>query len=221
MQTIPTKLFRQYLSLSVLVLLLSTFFIAQTEPVVHKPLDKERWEELREELEYKPREDKKRVTGTTRGIGRTPDWFTGVLYMGAFLLIGTILFLIIKYGVGRYSGKLNNTEEIEAQLDTKDIRTLNLDQLLEQALAAEDYRLGVRIFYLMVIKQLSERSLIKWKKDFTNREYLRQMRNSRIYEKFFMCTLTFEEVWYGDRTINADSFKEIKPQFEELLRQMN
>ncbi|MEM6298934.1 MAG: hypothetical protein AAF740_09630, partial [Bacteroidota bacterium] len=185
---IKTALSRKLLSLSIIALLLSTFFIVQAEPVVRKSLNKERWEELREELKYKPSDKSKRRTETFRGVGRTPDWFTGILYMGAFLLIGTILFLIIKYGVGRYSGKLNNTGEIEAQLDTEDIRELDLDQLLEQGLAAENYRLGVRIFYLKAIKKLTESAVIKWKKDFTNREYLRQMRNHASYDTFAACT---------------------------------
>ena len=54
----------------------------------------------------------------------------------------------------------------------------------EEALAAGNFSLAVRLYYLQVIKTLSEQNAIAWSREKTNRDYLHETREHRIGEQF-------------------------------------
>ncbi len=69
-----------------------------------------------------------------------------------------------------------------------------------------------------VLKQLSLKNLIKWQRDKTNSEYLREMRKQSHFKDFRHVTRIFERVWYGDTKIEQDTFQQISPEFDEYLK---
>jgi len=79
----------------------------------------------------------------------------------------------------------------------------------------------VRVYYLEVLKQLSLKDLIKWQRDKTNSEYLREMRQQTHFKDFRHVTRIFERVWYGDTKIEQDTFQQISPEFELYLSKVS
>ena len=102
----------------------------------------------------------------------------------------------------------------------EDLLESELDGFIREALAAEDYALALRLYYLKLLQLLHQRHLIRWKKDKTNREYLREMRPTPHYDSFRDLTMAFERVRYGGQVISAGQFREIEPRFIQLLKKV-
>lgn len=149
-----------------------------------------------------------------------------LLYMGVGFMILCALALIyyIVKNTTLSSGNAEVTNQLQPQKQLQHIeRNLNksdLEKALDAALAANDYRTAIRIYYLMVIKELSNKQWIKWKQDKTNGEYLREMLVRDEYQTFMQITVNFEKVWYGDVTIDEDRFSSMRPTFDHFIQQI-
>ncbi|NNF59013.1 MAG: DUF4129 domain-containing protein [Rhodothermaceae bacterium] len=104
-------------------------------------------------------------------------------------------------------------------LDTEDIEAVDLDALLERALAAQRYRDAARFLYLRALQALTARGLIDWQKNKTNREYLRELRRTSradLGRPFADVTRLFEWIWYGEATVDAARFAAVQVRFDRL-----
>lgn len=107
-------------------------------------------------------------------------------------------------------------EDIEENLDESD-----LERFLRKSLEAGDYKIAVRILYLSLIQQLHQRRWIEWKKDKTNRDFLKEMRSRENYADFRDLTLAFEIVWYGDTDVSHKDFEMLKRHFDLYNNKIN
>ena len=69
--------------------------------------------------------------------------------------------------------------------------------------------MAVRLYYLSVLKELSVKNHIRWKRDKTNGAYLRELAGSPLFGTVQEVTLIFERVWYGKVEL-------AKPDFDQL-----
>lgn len=104
--------------------------------------------------------------------------------------------------------------EIETNLQEADV-----EGFLKQALADKDYRLAIRLYYLAIIKELSAKGVIEWKKDKTNGHYMRELRskNHPKLKDFRAVTRIFEYVWYSNMAFDGGQFEEVRINFKDLL----
>ena len=107
-------------------------------------------------------------------------------------------------------------EHIEENLHESD-----LDRFIRQALEQEDYPLAIRLYYLAVIKELSLKHLIKWKRDKTNSDYLKEVSHPQLKSSFSAATRVFEQIWYGKASIDAETFAELRPAFQQFIQKIN
>ena len=163
-----------------------------------------------------------------------PSWFLNFLgALGKFLaqgigsifiavaaiaLIGLILYLIFKSGLGSTISNKNYTNEIELN-DVEDIEHLDLDLLLAEALANKDYRSATRIMYLQVLQGLNKKKLIDWQIEKTNDDYIKEIKDPRLKNKVDNVTYLYEYVWYGEAELNTLTFEQIEPQFNSLIKE--
>jgi len=110
----------------------------------------------------------------------------------------------------------DGTEITLANLDEY-IHETDLERFLREALASSNWPLAVRLYFLQTIKQLSEKGVIVWSKEKTNRDYLREMRSHRLSTQFRDTTRQYERVWYGNQEISAADFALLEPEFKALL----
>ena len=75
----------------------------------------------------------------------------------------------------------------------------------------------MRLYYLAVLKELSLKELIKWKKDKTNGEYLRELAGSRLFGTVQEVTLIFERVWYGKTAVQEEDFLQMEAKFKKAI----
>ena len=145
------------------------------------------------------------------------DWFRTLLWIfiiAAFVAV-VIWFLVVS-DVRLFRKKaisLSAEQDIEL---IEDIFSVNYEQELEKAIAEENYRLGVRLMYLHVLRLFSERDIIHYKIERTNSDYLVQLYNTAYYKDFFRLTRNFEYVWYGKFDISSAAFELIRKDHTKL-----
>ena len=99
----------------------------------------------------------------------------------------------------------------------KDLENADIDKFLAEALASGNYKLAVRLYFLKTLQLLTKENLIRWEKDKTDREYLREMSSSPHGKTFRQLTHIFEATWYGDIAPESDDFVGIETRFKDFL----
>lgn len=148
--------------------------------------------------------------------------FQAILWV--VVIAGFIAFIIIflsnsNVGIFRkskYIGEIDNEET-----DMNDIFAINYQQELDKAVASGNHRLGVRLLFLRLLRNLADRNIIDYKQDRTNFDYLVQLQSTSYYADFFRLTRHYEYSWYGQFALEQDKFAIIRKEFENFDRKLN
>ena len=171
---------------------------------------------------YADKEFKKEESASTSGTN-FPDWMARqkwysvvawTIIIGGFLAV-LIWFLISSNVVvfRRRSKTLANADDDHAN---ENIFEINYQQEINKAVNENNYRLAVRLMFLRLLKNLSERNVIQYKQGRTNYDYLVQLNNTGYYKDFFRITRNYEYAWYGEFDVSSETFKVIKTEFENF-----
>jgi len=80
-----------------------------------------------------------------------------------------------------------------------------------------DYRSAVRYLYLSALLIMDERGVLRYDRSKTNREYLRSVAESpELAEPLEEVIEVFDDVWYGQHSLEDDTFKHYSERVEEL-----
>jgi hypothetical protein len=150
-------------------------------------------------------------------------WFTTLIWMiiiGGF--IGFVIWYLASSNVGLFRKKIRSTGYESEQEDeiSEDIFAINYQREIDKAAQQGNYRLAVRLMFLRLLKNMSERNLISYKQDRTNFDYLLQLSATRYYQHFFRITRNYEYSWYGKFDVSQDAFHVIKKDFDHFNDQM-
>ncbi len=199
----------------------ATFYSGATE---NNPIPYSTWKELTKEKDYtenyKEHQRKEKPVKTGKSVPFSIE-VGGILrvlvYFGVFILIVFLLFLLLRYT--QFFGKKvqNQHDQMNIEEVEKNLLQSNLLKLLELALKRKEYKLAVRIQYLMIIKKLSEYNLIEWKKDKTNGTYVQETINTSFGNNFKAVTTLFDKIWYGDIRVSKEIYGVVQPSFRNLM----
>lgn len=184
-------------------------------------IDKADWEEATKGLDYgeekieKPKKQNKEQADLSFlgplikiiGIGC-------VVVLIAFLLYSFVGLQGIESGKSK---KFDPNATIDTQTVAENIHEFDLPALIQQAIQQKEYTKATRLYYLLAIKTLSDKELIKWKKEKTNRTYLNELPSGNLKYPFRELTNIFDRVWYGEATINESIFQNIEGQFRAFI----
>lgn len=149
------------------------------------------------------------------------DWFRTVLWMviiGAFIAV--LVWFLIASDIKLFRKKAKQLQSQEDVAISDDIFSIDYEQELEKAIANQNYRLGVRLMYLHVLRMFSEKNIIQYKIERTNSDYLLQLFNTSYYKDFFRLTRNFEYVWYGKFDISQAAFEIIRQDHLKIKSQL-
>jgi hypothetical protein len=137
------------------------------------------------------------------------------------LAAGALIFILLKLFNQPFDKDLEISEN-KYSIDNLEERVheANLESFLQKAKSDGNYKLVVRIYYLIIIRELSNKKFIFWKKEKTNAEYLREMRERESYETFRELTFLFEWVWFGNKGISERQYQKLSANFEEFIDQL-
>ncbi len=210
------------------------------EPLEERKITSSAWNKATGELDFSPRKKKKEREREERERTRSnnnPSMFRGnsSIFSGDWggffqilffsIIIGGLVFLIIKL-LGGNTFKSNNAvnkKEIGYSMEAieENLHEADLEGFARHALDNEDYKLAVRLYYLQIIKLLSERKSIKWKRDKTNNQYIREMQSHPQFKTFRSITRLFERVWYGDVEVEKKEFEQLRPRFLTFIKRIS
>ncbi len=138
-----------------------------------------------------------------------------------FLLIFVILFIVIYLIVkNRKPSNKKVIVEVENDWNPEVITKTELELKLEEAMAREDYRECIRIYFTFILKELIRKSWIAWKKEKTNYHYVLEMHKRPESSRFNECVRIYDLVWYGEYHIDKEIFEMLKPTLENYYKSL-
>lgn len=198
------------------------------KPIAARKVEQKQWDDASGGLDYSkdvpkpPKEEKPRDYGSGfDGI----NWTSMTQGWGSFFQVLAIMVAvaIIGFGIWRMLQMPRNKQiardGVEITLDNLDdyLHETDLERFLREALAQGNYPLAIRLYYLQIIKSLSEKNAIKWSREKTNRDYLREMRGHSLAEQFREATRIFERIWYGNQPLSAEGYAALEPKMKGAL----
>lgn len=203
--------------------------------------DADKWEQAREGLNYyhqKPAQSGEMYQETEgQPGGKQPDGEdyveesgSAVIPLGglgqtlAYILFIALLILILYFIIRLFGGQnpslKQETQPIELEDLEKRIMETDLEKLFKNSLAEKDFLQCIRLLYLMIVKGLSEKRLIAWRKYKTNRDYLYELEEEKHRRPFQHLTSLYEWAWYGNASVDEQAFQELEKRFTSFKNQI-
>lgn len=191
--------------------------VLPNEPV--RQFDREEWNKITEgrsytESEKEVKEKERQGQSSPFRINNDILKIAGYALVSAMLIV--IIFIIIRNMLNESRKKVSNSRQAEIEdLNERPMET-DLEAMLREALNNGEYRLAFRIRYLMVIRALHTRELISWRKEKTNHDYLKEVKDQPWFDSFRGRTLLFDKFWYGLYPISREHYNLEQSYFDEL-----
>lgn len=138
----------------------------------------------------------------------------------AIILAGFLLYFIIKYLIGKDGnflfGKKNKKVDLKDEELHENIHEINFPESILKFEKSGDFRSAVRYQFLFVLKKLSDKKLIAWNPEKTNKDYVAELKAPHLKEEFFQLSYIFEYVWYGEFSISEESYEQFKTQYQSF-----
>jgi hypothetical protein len=133
-----------------------------------------------------------------------------------------VVLKLLQVDLTRAFGRAPRRAPLTYDTQTENIHELDFVEQLRAAEEAGNRRLAVRLGYLALLKQLSDRDLIAWQPDKTNHAYLGELASHRsaLRPPFAELTRQFEYVWYGELPLSQAQYTEVRAAQLALGRQL-
>ncbi len=156
------------------------------------------------------------------GVEKATSFLATFLQILPYLLLALFLYLVIRFFVNTHARSVilnkKNPNTVSLSEEERIIKTEDIEQLIKDALAQNDYRLAIRYYYLFVLKQLSERNLIDWQRQKTNDDYIQELSNPELKNIFGRATLLYDYIWYGEFAIDQERYALVEHVFITLKK---
>lgn len=135
------------------------------------------------------------------------------------LIIALFVFVLIRILLANniISFRKNKKIDSESLNDEALLERTDLNTLIADAEKSENFRLATRYRFMKILQELEKRNLIQPDSKKTNWDYMRQMSNHPLLEKFRYLTTAYEYVWYGEFNINRSQYDFLKAKFEQFI----
>ena len=154
------------------------------------------------------------------GVGTAKGFLYFIFYILPYILLAVLVFLLIRFFLkvnsknlitkAKQQGSISFTEEEQI------IKNEDIPALIKDAINNKNYRLAIRYYYLLSLKQLTENDSISWQPQKTNEDYINEIRKDHLRVDFKNITRIYDYVWYGEFNVDAIKFEALKLPFEKL-----
>jgi len=133
----------------------------------------------------------------------------------AAVIVAVILLLLRNNVRALFYGK-SASVAIDFSEFKENIHGINFEELIAEALARNDFRRAIRLHFLKLLKELSDKKLISWQLDKTNNDYSIELAKSKYSSKFREIALLYEYIWYGDFQVDESSYGSMVLKFKDF-----
>ena len=138
-----------------------------------------------------------------------------------YIILGFALLILILYFRkihlnGVRSRKRSTQQNSSIDIEAKEIKEIDFDSLIKEALKHSNFKLAIRYHYLNMLKQMNLKGIIKWESHKTNFDYFLEIKDENTKNNYRRLSVIFEYIWYGESDINEMEYNEISQGFKEL-----
>lgn len=187
-----------------------------------------------EEFDYttiKPRESlwekmRKKIAEIMRSIFgevdplKSANYAEIILRFFAIVIIGLVIYFLLKFLLNKdgnfFFGKKNKKLNISDQDLKENIHEINFPDSINNFERKKDHRSAIRYQFLFVLKKLSDKKLIDWNPEKTNKDYLAELNNKNQKADFKELVYIFNNVWYGEFEVDDQSYVRFKEKFNRF-----
>lgn len=155
---------------------------------------------------------------------KTPAYRNGWRYIiyGGFLAAFVVVVLrLLQIELTGAFGRAPRRTGLAYTSEPDDIHAPDFAARLVAAEADGNYRLAVRLGFLSVLKQLTDRGLLDWRPEKTNADYLAEMPPSALRSAFATVASQFEYAWYGEWALAPAHYANVRAAQLALLTQIS
>lgn len=155
------------------------------------------------------------------GIGNSMNGLQILFKIIAILVIIFVVYLIVKVIINKEGGwifsksakKINVVENVE-----ENIHSIDFKKIVNQAVSDKNYRVAVRYYYLWLLKSLSDKDVIEWDIEKTNRDYYNEISNTDTKKSFQFLSYIYEYSWYGEFELTQEDFQKAEQTFIKNIK---
>ncbi|RKF03425.1 hypothetical protein C8N26_1810 [Tenacibaculum lutimaris] len=145
-----------------------------------------------------------------------------VLKILPYVIAGLVLFFIIKFFLKVNASNIIDGKRVKPIVHLSEeeelIKDKDLPKLIEQAITEGNYQLAVRYYYLLLLKNLSDKEFISWQQEKTNEDYIKELvSKQQLHSDFKKLTYLYDYVWYGEFSIDKEKFMQAESEFKNTL----
>ncbi len=228
------KAFYPYLSVLALCFLPALAVLSSARSDSLEGLSRERWEALVSSVDYPPLGEKEQETEKPEepvdfeGQLRQQEFWARVFkVLGTIVLIALIVWAIASLAAGeplfmpkRKKIKGGEMGDLSIEALRENLAEAELNNPIKQAEAEGNYALAIRLYYLKALQDLMQQKLIRWQKDKTNGQYVRELSVTALHFPFKNLTRIFDYIEYGEYPVKQTEYGLYKQQFDEFLREV-
>lgn len=145
---------------------------------------------------------------------------TNILRFFGIIIIGFLLFIVIRYLMSKdgnfFFGRRNRKINITSQDIEENIHEINFPERILTLEKQQDYRSAIRYHFLYSLKKLTDKNLINWNVEKTNRDYLRELKNKNLQEDFRRVIYIYDYIWYGEFDTKEEDYQHYKSYFNKF-----
>lgn len=148
-------------------------------------------------------------------------WFVTLIWI---LIIAGFIALIIWFltmeSFRLFRKAAVNIAEASGEELPEDIFSINFENAIHNAVKQGNFRLATRLHYLSILKDLNNASIIEYRPDKTNFDYLMQVLKTPYYKDFSRVMRNYEFAWYGHFDPGQTGYELIRKESNELSRRI-
>jgi Domain of unknown function (DUF4129) len=129
-----------------------------------------------------------------------------------------LIYILYAWGKSQQMGILM-ADNAQGSLDFVHITQMqppDFDAKIAAAIQQQQYKEALRWLYLRSLQRLAAKNLIQWKRDKTNRDYLKELEQTPLYPDFKHLTYYFDYAHYGNMPVTAADFAVIQQAFDRF-----
>lgn len=147
--------------------------------------------------------------------------FNWVFLIILIIAVPYLAYTLLNEGNSRLF-RLRKNEKLQSdEITAENIAQTDIKALITTAEKTNDYRLAIRYYYLLVLKQLNLKNFIKFEEDKTNADYMKAIASHKFSKNFAYTSYIYDYTWYGEFLLNSDQYQSVKNSFVQLIKEIN